>query len=210
MTPARLEELFEKGQYQEILDQLALLEEKGEITALPLAGQAECAYYKSRALEGLGKHEEALRVATRFRKSLVGSNEKISDLSLLVAQLYALSRMSKLDEALATSTEGDSIVSRLSASSRSTGKEWIARITGRSTSGVVPVRTISLMEVSFYRADAPETPVRHTLCRSKTLEDIGDEGILQLFRASLPYPPPTPSPPSREKKGRRNRSRREP
>jgi len=91
-----------------------------------------------------------------------------------------------------------------------TGQEWIARVTGRSSSGVVPVRTISLMEVSFFRAKDPETPVRHKLCRSEAMEDLGEEGILQLFRTSLPCPAPSSPPPSRERKGRRNRTRREP
>jgi len=90
-----------------------------------------------------------------------------------------------------------------------TGQEWIARITGRSNSGVVPTRSIALMEVAFFRPEDPDTPLRHRLCRSEAMEDLGEEGILQLFRTSLPYRTPSSPPPSRERKGRRNRSRRE-
>lgn len=90
-----------------------------------------------------------------------------------------------------------------------TGQEWIARITGRSSSGVVPTRSIALMEVAFFSPGDPDTPVRHTLCQSEAMGELGEDGILQVFRASLPYRPPPSPPSSKETKGRRNRSRRE-
>jgi len=68
-----------------------------------------------------------------------------------------------------------------------TGQEWIARISGRSMSGVVPLRIIPLIEVAFCKADQPAVPVRRGLRQGESLEDLDEGGLLELLRASGPY-----------------------
>ena len=66
----------------------------------------------------------------------------------------------------------------------SNGLEWLVTVAGRSTSGVLPLRSIRLMEVSFALADDPELPLRMTLCQQEDLSGLSDEEILGLFRMS--------------------------
>jgi hypothetical protein len=89
-----------------------------------------------------------------------------------------------------------------------TGQEWIARVSGRSTGGVVPLRTIPLMEVIFSRAQEPDVPARRTLCRGELLGDLEDDELLQLLRTSLPHEPPPSGSPARGRRNRRGRPRR--
>ena len=44
------------------------------------------------------------------------------------------------------------------------GEEWVVTVGGRSASGVLPLRTVSLLELYFARAGEPQVPVRRTLC----------------------------------------------
>ncbi|MFW9993897.1 MAG: tetratricopeptide repeat protein [Candidatus Odinarchaeota archaeon] len=110
-----LRQLFEKGQFQEILDQVALLEEKGKLTILSLAEQVEILYYKSRALEGLGQYEDALQVVMLSHEKLTSSEENGRKIVLLVARLYALIGLGQLEDCLAGIKEGDAILKSLSA-----------------------------------------------------------------------------------------------
>jgi hypothetical protein len=84
------------------------------------------------------------------------------------------------------------------------GREWIARVSGRSTSGVLPLRTISIMEVTFYEVKEPDLPARHVLCQGDSLGGMDDGELLQLLRSSRLHPPPSSESPTRE--GRRRRS----
>jgi hypothetical protein len=52
------------------------------------------------------------------------------------------------------------------------GQEWVLEVTGRSTSGVLPLRSIHLMDVSFALADNPELPLRRALCPEEDLSDL--------------------------------------
>jgi len=118
--------LFEKGQFQEILDHVALLEEKGELTTLSSAEQVEPLYYKSRALEGLGDYEDALQVAKLLHEKLMSSEENRYKLASLVAKLHALIGLGRLDGCLADIEEGDTILDSLSAIEHGEVVEMIA------------------------------------------------------------------------------------
>ncbi|MFW9997652.1 MAG: tetratricopeptide repeat protein [Candidatus Odinarchaeota archaeon] len=126
MTESSLKDLFEKGNYQEILVQLARLERKAGLDALPLAERVEIQYYKSRALEELGQFDEALAVARKARTELPATMGKLPALSLLVAELYALMRLGCLDEGLAASGEGEQLIEALTATERESGKDRVA------------------------------------------------------------------------------------
>ena len=88
------------------------------------------------------------------------------------------------------------------------GQEWIARVSGRTTSGVLPLRTISIMELTFCRVREPDVPVRHALCQGDSMADMEDGELLQLLRTSRPHPLPTSDSPSRERRRRRVPPRR--
>lgn len=66
------------------------------------------------------------------------------------------------------------------------GREWVLAVTGRSTSGVLPLRIIPLMEVTFALAENPEVSVRRALCQGGTLDGLADDEVLGLFRRSRP------------------------
>ncbi|MFX0092657.1 MAG: hypothetical protein ACFFBD_12915, partial [Candidatus Hodarchaeota archaeon] len=98
MTSKALKELFEVGKIQELLEHLSEKEVQGEFTTFTEDEQIECLFYKSRALEQLGRFEEALEIATSARES-ISPNQPNLNLALMTAQLYALWRLGRLDEA---------------------------------------------------------------------------------------------------------------
>lgn len=93
------------------------------------------------------------------------------------------------------------------------GEDWVARISGRSASGILPLRVIDLMEISFSRADEPERPVRRAVCQGNSLAELEDEELLRLLDESRPYEtprgdkdkevPPRRAPGNRSHQGRR-------
>jgi len=91
-----------------------------------------------------------------------------------------------------------------------TGQEWVARISGRSRSGVVPLRIISLMEITFSSVEDPDRPPRRGVCQGEALEELGDAELVRLFRESRPVGDLNRDPPNQERKGRRGRHRRNP
>ena len=94
----------------------------------------------------------------------------------------------------------------------SSGEEWIARVSGRSMSGVVPLRVIPLMEVGFSRAEDPGVAVRRAVWQGDSLDDLDDAGLLRLFDSSGPFSRPVQdsSVPAPEQRGGKNRPRRNP
>ena len=86
------------------------------------------------------------------------------------------------------------------------GQEWIARISGRSISGVVPLRVIPLMEVGFARAEEPATVVLRAVRPGESLDDLDDEGLLRLFHSAGPFSRPAPEAPAPEARRGKNRS----
>jgi hypothetical protein len=63
-------------------------------------------------------------------------------------------------------------------------REWLVAETGRAGSGILPLRSVPLLEVVFSRPEDPETPLRRALTNGERLEDLGEEGLLDLFRRS--------------------------
>ncbi|MFX0062853.1 MAG: tetratricopeptide repeat protein [Candidatus Hermodarchaeota archaeon] len=125
MTVKAIKELFESGKYQEVL-KLVQKEEQGQFAFCTEVEKIEYRYYQSRSLERIGKPEEALRVATTARSTFVSLNDKSLALVLVVAQLYALYRLGRLDEAFDVIMEGNTILEPLTAKERQIGASWIA------------------------------------------------------------------------------------
>ncbi|MFW9780373.1 MAG: tetratricopeptide repeat protein [Candidatus Heimdallarchaeota archaeon] len=123
MKERDLKELFEKGKYQEVLEQLT---RKAELDKAPLNRQIEQQYYKSRALEALGEFDKALSVAKNARAELSPTVGKLPTFSLLVAELYALMRLGLLDEGLAASKEGEQLIEAFTDVEKEHGKDRVA------------------------------------------------------------------------------------
>ena len=63
---SKLRKLFLKELYQELLDELVLLEEKGELESLNPDKQVECEYYRSRALLATGQGDKVLQLLSQI------------------------------------------------------------------------------------------------------------------------------------------------
>ncbi len=125
MLVKTLKDLYENGKYQEVLNQLTQEDSQGIFASLPEDEQIECLYYKSRSLVFLGQLENALQVATDARAKVVSLNDKTLTLALLIAQLYALWKLGRLDDSLEPIKEGNSIIETLTAKERQTGRLWV-------------------------------------------------------------------------------------
>ena len=86
------------------------------------------------------------------------------------------------------------------------GSDWVVRVSGRSASGILPLRTVPLMELSFAPAEQPGLPLRRALCRGQELVDMPDPELLACFRNSNPYRDPPP-PDERARRGKRANDR---
>ncbi|MFX0051564.1 MAG: tetratricopeptide repeat protein [Candidatus Hermodarchaeota archaeon] len=126
MLTKTLKDLYENGKYQEVLDLLTEKNNQGGFASLPEDVQIECLYYKSRSLGFLGQLEDALQVATAARAIVVSLNDKILTLESLIAQLYALWKLGRLDDTLELIKEGNTIIEALSSKERQTGAVWVA------------------------------------------------------------------------------------
>jgi len=87
------------------------------------------------------------------------------------------------------------------------GEEWVVTVTGRSGSGVLPLRSVSLLELTFARADAPERPLRSTLTHGINLADLSEEELRTSLARSEPFREPMRLTEEKDKKRRRKRSR---
>jgi tetratricopeptide (TPR) repeat protein len=120
-----LKDLYTNGKYQEVLDQLTQKDKQGAFVTLPENEQIECLYYKSRSLVYLGQLEDALQVATAARANAMSLDDKALTLALLIAQLYALWKLGRLDDTSEFIKEGNSIIGSLMAKDRQT-MTWVA------------------------------------------------------------------------------------
>ena len=64
------------------------------------------------------------------------------------------------------------------------GAAWMVKVSGRSASGVLPLRTVPLMELSFAKVDEPGLPHRRALCFGADLLDIPDHELLSCLKSS--------------------------
>jgi hypothetical protein len=90
------------------------------------------------------------------------------------------------------------------------GLDWIVTVSGRSASGVLPLRTVPLMELSFAKADDPECPLRRVLSCGGDLVDISSHELLSCFRDSEPIREPLQEPNGTIQKGKRRKNHRTP
>ncbi|MFX0064544.1 MAG: tetratricopeptide repeat protein [Candidatus Hermodarchaeota archaeon] len=126
MKPKDLKDLYEKGKYSEVLVQLLQMENQGTFSFLSDDEQIECLYYKCRSLERSGQFKEAFQLSTTARRKFSSPHDKTLSLALLIAQLYALWRLGRIEEALELSMEGDTIIEVLTVNERNAGASWMA------------------------------------------------------------------------------------
>jgi hypothetical protein len=88
------------------------------------------------------------------------------------------------------------------------GREWVLSVAGRSTSGVLPLRIIHLMEVRFAPAGASEGPCRMALSQEADLAELSEDELLSLFRQSRIHREPDPKAPGGRSSAGRTGARR--
>ena len=91
-----------------------------------------------------------------------------------------------------------------------TGLDWVVTVTGRSASGVLPLRTIALMELTFAEAESPEQPLRKALHSGNDLTDLSDDELLSLLQRAAPFRKPMKVRTDHDGKGRKGKNRRSP
>lgn len=88
--------------------------------------------------------------------------------------------------------------------------EWVVAVSGRSGSGILPLRTIPLLELTFAKGEEPDRPVLRALTRGEELHPFTDEDLLRLLASAEPYRPPQAPPSTEETPARKERGRRGP
>jgi len=88
------------------------------------------------------------------------------------------------------------------------GQEWIASVAGRSGSGILPIRSVPVMEVVFSHPENPGNPLRRAVEYGRDLDQITDQELLAVLGRAVPYGDPLKAPPSEGGKGRRSRKPR--
>lgn len=91
-----------------------------------------------------------------------------------------------------------------------TDLDWIVTVSGRSASGILPLRTVPLMELSFAKADEPGRPLRRALCCGEDLVDVPDHELLCSLNSSAPFREPMREPNGSGRQGRSGKDRRTP
>lgn len=88
--------------------------------------------------------------------------------------------------------------------------DWIVRVSGRSASGVIPLRTVPLMELTFFQSDEPNEPLRRILHYGETLSRIPDHELLALLERSGPFQEPMTAQEAPAQKGKKGGDMRPP
>jgi hypothetical protein len=86
------------------------------------------------------------------------------------------------------------------------GEDWVVTIGGRSASGILPLRTVALLDLNFARVGEPQNPLRRVLCPGGDLDELSEETLLAAFLDSEPFRPSL----REEKEEKRNRRGRGP
>jgi hypothetical protein len=87
------------------------------------------------------------------------------------------------------------------------GVDWVVTVTGHSAGGILPLRTVPMMELTFAKADEPEQPLRRALCLGDSLASLHDGELLASLQGSQPFREPLSEPEPKPRKGRRGRNR---
>jgi hypothetical protein len=90
------------------------------------------------------------------------------------------------------------------------GVDWTVTVSGRSAGGVLPLRTVPLMELTFARADDPHRPLRQALAYGIDLPDLPDEKLLSLLSGADPYEEPMKAQGEKDRRKKKGKSRRSP
>jgi len=85
------------------------------------------------------------------------------------------------------------------------GIEWVVQVSGRSSSGILPLRVIPLMELVFSRSEEPSSPLRKAICQGEELDLLQDEDLVKLLRESRPYQQPDLEPRGRGRRGHKGK-----
>jgi tetratricopeptide (TPR) repeat protein len=113
MSLNEVEDLFEQGKYEELLDLISKLEEEKQLTKLNIQERIEWIYYHSRTLERKGLFEESLQVALQGRNMVKEINHKDNvslQLPIINAHWYALFRLGRFDQARILLEEGEVVL----------------------------------------------------------------------------------------------------
>lgn len=77
-----------------------------------------------------------------------------------------------------------------SRSFRAAGEEeWIVRVSGSAVTGLPADVGAPLLQLTFFRAAEPETPVRESLGVGETLDDLGEEELRDRLERARPVDP---------------------
>ncbi len=125
MTTKVIKDLFERGKFQEVLDQFIQLETQEEGTSLTKNEQIEHTVFHSFALQALGQFEQGLQVATTARKKIQKTKNTQLLLALLSAEIRALLVLEKMDDVYTLITEGDALLKKLPVIDQESGSFWI-------------------------------------------------------------------------------------
>lgn len=90
------------------------------------------------------------------------------------------------------------------------GTRWIVTVVGRSASGILPRRTVPVMELSFAKEEAPNEALKTVLCFGKDLSDVPDHDLLTCLGRSGPFREPMRPQADGDRKGRRTKGPRPP
>lgn len=85
------------------------------------------------------------------------------------------------------------------------GTVWIARIAGRSLTGLKADRGAPLLHVTFHPGEGSGPPERELLLIGRSLDPYRDEELPELLHRSVPYRPPEPPEPDRRRPRRKGR-----
>jgi len=88
------------------------------------------------------------------------------------------------------------------------GADWVVTVSGRSASGILPLRTIPLMELTFAEAEDPGQPIRQVLHSANELAALSDDELLSLLKRSDPYRTPMKARGEKDGRGRKGKGGR--
>jgi tetratricopeptide (TPR) repeat protein len=121
-------ELFNKSDYKAVLNNIEKLEKKNKLSNFLAEEQYLLFYYKSRALERLGKFQDALDLIHLQRKHISLPKNRIYSLIFIIAELYALIRLGEYSKGLLKQKIAEEIILSVSEikKEKKDSLEWIA------------------------------------------------------------------------------------
>ncbi|GMR13476.1 MAG: hypothetical protein BMS9Abin29_1686 [Gemmatimonadota bacterium] len=66
------------------------------------------------------------------------------------------------------------------------GAEWIVRLSGKAFAGFTSRSSAPLLELTFYRPEAPTSAVSRTLTVGRSLDGVADESLARLLEEARP------------------------